>query len=908
MAQSHWKEWIIITLEELPGEIHTEYTDNAERRWMLSFKSHIPRGLHSQQAPQAPHKPRKPRKEPHTFWNNHYYNTPPTTPPHAYQINKPRKRKLKRKNTSRSTNKKHTQTKPKRKRRRFCSRIAQQSIKHLARLLNNNALYVHKLNPYSHKKLQNLYSTLATMQPTQTNSIILSIIKEQLASRIKPSDPMHSNLRQLFLNVPFLSREVDNIKFASFFKPSALTPLTDTLRTALTDTKIHFNYPPQLSSTLGNHARLRSLTDLDIEHIISSPCNCHNAQLQPFYNTHHKHVITTDPTLAPAPLRPLYQHLRSHRVFTSPINHKQLLSKLTQCIKSFSKHTTTRLNLPRSSINPWTQATITSLKYLIDELPDTPDETLELPDPALLQPFQDNFLITYVDKSAQHYVFLCKKFAIQLVQDEIIENETYTVTNSTDAEIISVLSDWMLNEGYESGKIPLKLGFLYPILKIHKNPFNFRFIAASVNVTLTPLSNNLNVILKSLMPHFHTLWKDTFVQNRLTPYDWWICNDATDIKKMIEKLNKRRKRQKHDTPFSTWDFSTLYTTLDQDDMINRICDLLDRIFNNQTEKPILHLHKDQVTWVKRKHKKKNYFYLDCCDLKRWLSFLIKNTFLQFGSKVIHQAIGIPMGTNCAVFLANLYLFSFELDFITTLINTKQITLLYAFARTKRYLDDIISADNPYFEKHRYLSLLRTGIYPEATLKLNAEQSELPIHFLDIQILYDQLSHNYYTTLWDKRYDSKYQALPSTRYPLITTALNRNSLYSIITGRLHALLHRTTRKKAFIEHLIRISARLINNNYNRKTILRKINRFLMKEQPLYQTTASTLQKDIESELDLFLNNPTPYTPPPQPKLHHKALAMPAPTHNNQPQHSNSHSLNPLTLFNSLNPLAPLFVIN
>jgi hypothetical protein len=553
-------------------------------------------------------------------------------------------------------------------------------------------------------------------------------------------------------------------------------------------------------------------------------------------------------------------------------------------------------------MNSWTHTTITSLKYIIDELPAAHDETLQIPDSAILELFQHDYLISYCDKSASHYAFLCKKFAIQLVQDEIIENEAYTVTNSTEAEIISSLRDWMLKEGYPSEKIPLKLGYLYPILKIHKNPFNFRFIAASVNITLTPLSNNLNTTLKFLMPDFHILWKNTFVQNRLTPYDWWICNDATDIKRMVEKLNNRRKRLQHDTLFLTWDFSTLYTTLDQNDMIKRICDLVDRVFNNQTDKPILHLHKDKATWVKRKRRyKKDHFYLDCSDLKRWLSYLIRNTYLQFGDKVLHQTIGIPMGTNCAVFLANLYLFSFELDFITSLINTNQITLLNSFALTKRYIDDIITCNNPYFEKHRYLAPHLIGIYPEATLKLNLEQSALPIHFLDIQILYNPHKHNYYTTLWDKRYDTKYQALPSTRYPLITTALNRNSLYAIITGRLHALHHRTTLKQPFIEHLVRILARLLNNNYKLKAVLKKVDSFLHKKEPLYQTTAKSLLMSIESELEAFIKNPKPYKPPAQPKLRYKALAI-----TSQPQR-NDHTHLQQTSSHSLNPIPPLFII-
>ncbi len=70
---------------------------------------------------------------------------------------------------------------------------------------------------------------------------------------------------------------------------------------------------------------------------------------------------------------------------------------------------------------------------------------------------------------------------------------------------------------------------------------------------------------------------------------------------------------------------------------------------------------------------------------------------------------------------------------------------------------------PYFEQHRYLSNNTTGIYPP-NLTLNNEQNKLPLHMLDILILYDNHRNNYYTTSWEKGFDPKYQALPNTNTP------------------------------------------------------------------------------------------------------------------------------------------------
>jgi hypothetical protein len=42
-----------------------------------------------------------------------------------------------------------------------------------------------------------------------------------------------------------------------------------------------------------------------------------------------------------------------------------------------------------------------------------------------------------------------------------------------------------------------------------------------------------------------------------------------------------------------------------------------------------------------------------------LEFLIYNIFVSFGGTLFQQVVGIPMGTNCALLLADLFLYSYE---------------------------------------------------------------------------------------------------------------------------------------------------------------------------------------------------------------------------------------------------------
>ena len=55
-----------------------------------------------------------------------------------------------------------------------------------------------------------------------------------------------------------------------------------------------------------------------------------------------------------------------------------------------------------------------------------------------------------------------------------------------------------------------------------------------------------------------------------------------------------------------------------------------------------------------------------------LTFLLDNIYIRFGYKLYRQIVGIPMGTNCAPLVADLFLFCYERDFMLSLSDDNQI--------------------------------------------------------------------------------------------------------------------------------------------------------------------------------------------------------------------------------------------
>ena len=92
-----------------------------------------------------------------------------------------------------------------------------------------------------------------------------------------------------------------------------------------------------------------------------------------------------------------------------------------------------------------------------------------------------------------------------------------------------------------------------------------------------------------------------------------------------------------------------------------------------------------------------YTLWSCQNVCDALSYLLDNIYIRFGTKLYRQIVGIPMGTNCAPLVADLFLYCYKRDFMDSLNHDNQADVKEAFNSTSRYLDDLLNIDNPYFE-------------------------------------------------------------------------------------------------------------------------------------------------------------------------------------------------------------------
>ena len=116
-------------------------------------------------------------------------------------------------------------------------------------------------------------------------------------------------------------------------------------------------------------------------------------------------------------------------------------------------------------------------------------------------------------------------------------------------------------------------------------------------------------------------------------------------------------------PFCLLMIFLLFTLLNL--IIQLKINLLILLKEHSREKALLTLHVMTACIFYFGKNPKKYAW-SCQSVFDALTFLLDNIFIRFGTKLKRQVVGIPMGTNCAPLVADLFLFCYERDFMMAL--------------------------------------------------------------------------------------------------------------------------------------------------------------------------------------------------------------------------------------------------
>ena len=194
----------------------------------------------------------------------------------------------------------------------------------------------------------------------------------------------------------------------------------------------------------------------------------------------------------------------------------------------------------------------------------------------------------------------------------------------------------------------------------------------------------------------------------------WILKNSKELLEYLKSPNFNNI-----TSIKSFDFSTLYTTIPHDNLKSRLASIIRNSFmfknGNRRYKYIVLGHEESY-FVKEHSDSKHKYSED--DIIKMLEFLVDNIFVVCAGKVF-------VGTNCAPLLADIFLYSFEAEFIQSLLSTGRKQLASRFNFTYRYIDDVLSISNPEFEN--YLGLM----YPVELEIKDTIESTTSASYLDL---------------------------------------------------------------------------------------------------------------------------------------------------------------------------------
>jgi len=177
------------------------------------------------------------------------------------------------------------------------------------------------------------------------------------------------------------------------------------------------------------------------------------------------------------------------------------------------------------------------------------------------------------------------------------------------------------------------------------------------------------------------------------------------------------------------------------------------------------VYKNDARWTDSPSK--TTLALDCKKVIL-LSWLIDRIYVTFGDKVFRQKIGIPMGTDCAPFLANLFLYSYEYEWIDKQRSLKNYSMLNAFKHSCRYIDDLLLANN-----HDLMIEVMKDIYPKELVLVPDDSNGLSTPFLDLQLVVKDGVVS--TSIFDKRDDFDFKIV---NFPTLTGNIPLKSSYGV----------------------------------------------------------------------------------------------------------------------------------
>ena len=348
-------------------------------------------------------------------------------------------------------------------------------------------------------------------------------------------------------------------------------------------------------------------------------------------------------------------------------------------------------------------------------------------------------------------------------------------------------------------------------VRLPKRPYKARYIANSSSCTTTVLSKLLTSCLTAVKKHWIRYYDIVYERDGIN-YFW-------SIKNSYDVLNKFKSKNFQASKLSTYDFSTLYTTLPHHLIKDKLIDLINRTFIRENTQ---YLACNEECAFITSDVYNNHNLWSCQKVCDALVYLLNNIFIRFGTILYRQTIGIPMETNCAPLVADVFRFCYERDFMKSPSRENQADIIEAFNSTSRYLDNLLNIDNIYFDQ------MVDRICP-TELQLNrANSSDTEAPFLDLNLCISNGTVS--TKICDKRDDFYFDIV---NFPFLDGDVPRHTSYGVYISQLIRFARATSNLHDFNYRNKALTARLLRQGYRYFKLRKAFSKFYRRHNALVE---------------------------------------------------------------------------
>ena len=352
---------------------------------------------------------------------------------------------------------------------------------------------------------------------------------------------------------------------------------------------------------------------------------------------------------------------------------------------------------------------------------------------ACLSDLHNKYVFVPADKAPNNIIIICKRYYIETLIKELgldncstpTGNSTYTSFQMSSKDIVNTHDTFMKSLGIELSDDDKRLPYLYWTPKLHKSPVKHRFIAGSSKCTTKQLSSLLTKILTVIKTGLEKYCG--IKTSRIGVNNMWIRKNSTNFLSSLSHLGVHRA-----TSIQTFDFFTLYTSIPHDLLKSHMNSIINNAFkykNGATRYTHIKVSRNKSYFTSDPLNGDNRYTAN--DICKMIEFLVDNIYVRFGGQLFRQMVGIPMGTNCAPLLADLFLYSYESEFLDKLVKEGKRKLARKFNLSYHYIDDLIS-----FNDKRFKEFISDIYSKELTVSETTESTSIASH-LDLLFIRDK---------------------------------------------------------------------------------------------------------------------------------------------------------------------------